>query len=361
MSLDEVRREQLRVKVGRDSWTKRVVTNFSVVAVSLSLAGASAAEEGQRGARAVRYSLRYQAPEGCPSEEDVRRGIQTRTVRAEPAGDANADVRLAITLVREGEHTTGELVVTTSDGARSERRAGDASCEAAASSLAVMSALMLDAHVRAPALPVVAPEAPPAEAPPPRPSAAEKRPPSPVTRSSARMAVSLRARAGALWESAAAPTTALGALAGAELAWPQRGVVSRAVSVSALAMFSPRASTPAGSARFRLFAARVGVCPVALGLPLDARVRLCAEVDAGALRGEPGVSVLNARARTMPWLALGLAARAELPLAAGLSLELSGGGRKLARHDRFFFRPGVPVHDVPPWSAGATVGLCYGF
>jgi hypothetical protein len=126
-------------------------------------------------------------------------------------------------------------------------------------------------------------------------------------------------------------------------------------------MAGRRAVTSAGAASFRLLALRVGGCPWGLALPFDARVRLCAEADAGALRGAAETAVLNRAARTMPWLALGAGVHAEAPLAGDLSLEVGGGARALARHDRFFFRPGVPVHDVPPWSAGASLGLSYGF
>jgi hypothetical protein len=63
----------------------------------------------------------------------------------------------------------------------------------------------------------------------------------------------------------------------------------------------------------------------------------------------------------MPWLAGGLGLQAEVPLDAGLALEVAAAGRALFRHDIFVIRPGLPVHDVPPVSVGVSVGLSYGF
>jgi hypothetical protein len=339
-----------------------------VPAALLALARAATAEEGGTTPSPIRFSLSYQAPEGCPTAAEFQRGVESRATSAEPADEGDAAVRLQVTLAREEARTTGVLVVTLPDGTSSERRVGDASCEAAASSLAVMSALVLDAHLRGPEppageTPASAPPAsagaspePPAPAPAERPVAATPRPAS----RDAEGGLRVRVRAHAAWESSVAPGVPLGALAGGELSWSGAGPLSPAVGANGLAAFG-RATTPAGDASFRLLAVRLFGCPLRLGLPGDAALRLCAEADAGALRGEGDAEVRNHTARTMPWLAAGLALHGELPIAAGLALEASAGARALARGDRFLFRPGEPVHDVPRWSAGASLGLSYGF
>jgi hypothetical protein len=284
------------------------------------------------------------------------------------AEEATAEVRLEVTLTPDGEHTAGVLLVTLTDGSSSERRVRDASCEAAASSLAVMGALVLDARLPAvgaggadAAEPVATgTPGPPASAPSAtadRRSVAAPRPAPPARHREPHVSV----RAHALWESGVAPGGALGALAGGGLAWPRAGVLSPAVGASLLATLGRRETASAGAATFHLVALRLTGCALELGLPLDGSLRLCAELDAGALRGEADVDVLNHGARTMPWLAGGLALRAGVRLPAGLAVEADAAGRALARHDRFVFRPGQPVNDVPPWSVGLSLGLSYRF
>jgi hypothetical protein len=314
----------------------------------------------------VRFSLSYSAPDGCPTSLEFQHAVESRAKHAEVSDATQADVQLEVTLTPEGERTAGGMVVVLADGSRSERRAADASCDAAASSLAVMAALVLDARLPAPPEPVLAPApvAPSTEitAPPTtstsvtRPEtvpAPRKAPPAPGP--DLEIAVS----AHGTWESAVSSEPPLGALAGGELRWSRPGVLSPAFGLNGLVVLPRSISTSAGSASIRLFAARLLACPLRVQLPLDAMLRPCVEFDAGTLRAEAAPGVLNSSDGTMPWLATGLAVRGELPLGGGLSLELGVGGRALARHDRFYFRPDVRVHDVPPWSAGASVGLSY--
>jgi hypothetical protein len=318
----------------------------------------------------VRFSLRYSAPDGCPTSLDFQHAVESRAKHAEISDATQADVQLEVTLTPDGDQTAGGMVVVLADGSRSERRVADVSCDAAASSLAVMGALVLDARLPAPPEPAPAPAPAPAPVTPSRPIAAP--PPAstaatrPVTVPAPRKAtpapgpeLDIALRAHGSWESAVSRELPLGALAGGELGWSRPGVLSPAFGLNALIVLPRSISTSAGSASIRLLAARLLVCPLRLQIPLAAMLRPCAELDAGTLRAEAAPGVLNRGAGTMPWLAAGLAVRGELPLGAGLSLEVSVGGRALARHDRFYFRPGVPVHDVPPWSAGASVGLSY--
>jgi hypothetical protein len=332
-----------------------------VAALGAALVPSSAIGQG---ATAVRYSVEYRAPEGCPSADEFQRGVESRAEHALRVDKADAVVELQVTLTRDEEHTIGVLLVTLSDGSSSARWVGDASCDAAVASLAVMSALVLDAEHRTAVEPEPEPATLPAAPPPGAPSTAPVRPerrpaqPEPPRGQGAQLDVTLRAHA--LWERAVAPGVPLGALVGGELGWSRPGVLSPALGVNGLVVLSQEATTSAGSASFRLVAARLGLCLLRLRAPLDASLRLCAEADAGALRGDAAPGVVNSDARTMPWLAAGVTVRGEVPLGGGIAVELGVGARALARHDRFYFRPGVPVHDVPPWSAAATLGLSYG-
>jgi hypothetical protein len=324
-----------------------------------------AADGSDADARPVRFWVGYGAHQGCPTALEVLRGIQSRARQAVATDEETADVRLEITLAPEGERTAGSLVVTLPDGTRSERSVADASCEAAAASLAVMSALVLDGALPA-ARPVPPDESHPAPPPPPPAAARETRPraamvPAPPPPSPTPLVLELAARVHASWESAVAPGVALGLLAGGEVAWKRAGWFSPAVSASVLYVPPHRTSTSTGAASFRLVAARLDGCPLRIPLPLGASARVCAALDAGALRGEGDERVPNHATRTMPWLAGGLALRGAVPLGAGVALEAAAAARGLARHDRFVFRPDERIYDVPRISAGISAGVSYTF
>jgi hypothetical protein len=57
----------------------------------------------------------------------------------------------------------------------------------------------------------------------------------------------------------------------------------------------------------------------------------------------------------MPWIAGGLALRAEYWLGRSVALEAALGVRLLSRRDRFFLRPGSTAYQVPRASVGAQV------
>jgi hypothetical protein len=328
---------------------------------------ALAADGERQPADPVRFHVTYAADEGCPTQAEFRHGVETRALRAEATDAEQASVGLAVTLRRDGERTAGVLVVTLPDGTSSERRVSDASCEAAAASLAVVSALALDALQSEAGPPSEASTKPPA---PPVPAATAREPPSamgspppepPVVPRRPKRGVALRIRAQGLWESAVAPRLPLGVLAGGELSSRAPGVFAPSVGLAGLVTLSGRATTSVGAASFRLLAARLSACPLRLGLTAGISLRPCLELDAGALRGTPDETVRNGTRRTMPWLAGGLGLRGELSLGAGLALDASAAGRGLVRHDAFVLRPGLPVYDVPPLSVGASLGLSYGF
>jgi hypothetical protein len=335
---------------------------------ALVFARAAPAADGKGAGEPVRFHVSYVADDGCPTEADFRHGVETRALRAEATDAAHANVGLVVTLRRDGERTTGVLVVTLPDGTRSERKVSDTSCEAAAASLAVVSALGLDALLPEPAPPPEAPAVPPA---PPAPPVAPREPPKsapgpveptpPVDARLPKWGIDVRVRAHALWESAVAPRLPLGVLAGGDVASRGQGVFAPSAGLSALFTPNGRATTAAGSASFRLLAVRFIGCPFRFGKARGASFRPCLELDAGALRGTPDEAVRNRTRRTMPWLAAGLGVHGELPVGAGLALEAGAAGRTLFRHDVFVLRPGLPIHDVPALSVGVSAGLSYAF
>jgi hypothetical protein len=328
----------------------------------------SAADSEEPSGAPVRFHLSYAAGEGCPTEAEFRHGVEVRALRAQATEAAHASVGLAVTLRRDGERTAGVLVVTLPDGTSSERRVSDTSCEAAAASLAVVSALGLDALLSAarPASeePTKAPgpSAPAAMAPLPAGSSVTRTAQArPVAARRPTRGVDVRVRAHGFWESAVAPRVPFGVLAGGEVSSRGAGLFAPSAALAALVTLTGRAATSAGSADFRLLAGRFTGCPLRPGRFAGASLHTCFEFDAGALRATPDEAVRNRTPRTMPWLAAGLGLRGQLPLDAGLALEVAATGRALFRHDAFVLRPGLAVHDVPPLSVGVSLGLSYGF
>jgi hypothetical protein len=349
------------------AWSRAGAPRAPFVLAVVVIARATLAAEGEpTQALPLHFRVSYAAHDGCPTEADFRRGVETRALRAKATDDPHASVRLAVTLSRDGERTAGVLVVTLPDGTSSERRVNDAACDAAAASLAVVSALALDALLPAPDPPPgepagpAAPPAPATAAPSPGTTAAkrEERAPS-LDRRRAGQRFDLRVRAHGVWESAVAPRLPLGVLAGGEISWRRAGVLAPSVGLGALVTLSGRATRSVGSASFRLVASRLDACPLRLGPSTGAALRPCLELDGGVLRGTPDETVRNPVARTMPWFAAGITLHGALPVGAALALEAAVSGRMLYRHDAFVLRPNLPVYDVPPLSAGASLGLSY--
>src|SRR5687768_8409775 len=323
-------------RVSRGTWSQSAVRLLLTVLVLARTALAADGEEPSR--TPVRFHLSYAADDGCPTEADFRHGVETRALRAQATDAAHASVRLAVTLMRDGERTAGVLVVTLPDGTSSERRVSDTSCEAAAASLAVMSALGLDALLPVPRRPVEEPARPPEPSPPA--AMAPALAASAVRRTEQARTVAahpnrdaeVHIRAHVFWESAVAPRVPFGVLAGGAVSSRGAGVFAPSAGLTALVTLTGRAETSSGAADFRLFAARFIGCPLRPGRVADASLRTCLELDAGALRGTPDESVRNHTPRTMPWLAAGFGLHAEVPLDAGLALQFVAAGRALFRH-----------------------------
>lgn len=355
-------------RVSRGTFSRSALPGARILLAVLVLTRTALAADGEEpSGTPLRFHLSYAADDGCPTEADFRRGVEIRALRAQATDAAHASVGLAVTLRRDGERTAGMLVVTLPDGTSSERRVSDTSCEAAAASLAVMSALGLDALLPAARPPLEEPARPKE---PPAPAAMAPAPAaSALRRTGQTPAVAVRrpnggadvgVRAHLFWESAVAPRVPFGVLAGGEVSSRGAGVFAPSAALTGLVTLTGRAETSAGSAGFRLLAARFTGCPLRTGRFAHTSLRTCLELDAGALRGTPDETVRNHTPRTMPWLAGGFGLHGEVPLDAGIALEFAAAGRALFRHDVFVVRPGLPVYDVPPLSLAISLGLSYG-
>jgi hypothetical protein len=298
----------------------------------------SAPLRAQSGEEPVR--LQYRAPAECPDAASFADRVRERTARgrfAEPGELAHLfDVKLAA----DAQGYSGDVEFLDDGGARVSRHVHGEQCEAVASSLALITALALDATLpsepseplAAPAPPVSAP--PRAPAPPPAAAARPAESPSRVTQSTVR-----GARVGVL----AGYGTAIGA--------PQLGLLGQLDFRSGLALrltahyaWRERAVDAGSSASLRLSGFETAVCPWhfrrrTLG------VTPCAALDLGWLRaaGVPSEQLSSAHEETIWWASLGaqlalaweprapfwveLRAAADFPLRAGYQFTFENPAR----------------------------------
>jgi len=321
----------------------------------------------------VTFSLELSAV-GCPTTDtQLAAAILVRVPSAERV-ESGADVAIYAEIFDGGNSS---LSVALKQGS-SRREFQGASCDEAAALIAFISSLVLDARpeerLQATELAVVpapAREPPPSAEPTPRaakpmaPAAAATtdRPETARHQSKAELALS----AALAFETAVATTPPAGGLFGVYLRWPRPTFFAPELRAELLATVSAtQQANPAyvGKVHLGLTTGRLSVCPVRLVAAQGAlRLGACATFDLGSLhaRGDPSI---EGNARSMLWLAGGLAFLAEVPLSEAFELELLAGVKALVRRGSFFLEadpagagPARPVYDVPPASAGFALGL----
>lgn len=327
------------------------------------------------------FSLEFSASPGCPERAEFESELLARTPAARLREAGAGTLALAVALVAEPTTFAGVLTITLPNGARSERTVDAASCRDASLSLAVIASLVLEAYREHRPLPGAETPASPNAAEPnadtsansATPPAAEvatvtparpARPPVPTPPAGARHftpRLNFGLFGALALETAVAESPPLGALAGIYLERRGHGAWSPSARVGGLFTTHGSSRANAGSAAFRLMAARLALCPLRLAASRRLSFAPCVELDAGALRGGES-NAPNPTARHMPWLGLGAAGRAEWALGRLVSLDAFAGLRWLSHHDRFVLvAPGNParsavLYDVPAWSAGFGVG-----
>jgi hypothetical protein len=146
-----------------------------------------------------------------------------------------------------------------------------------------------------------------------------------------------------------------------EGSWRRTGAWAPRLRIEALLSLEGVQRRALGQGAFQLTAGRLSGCLAQVDLGTSLRVSPCATFDVGSLRASGGGAVENVHTRYMPWLAGGAAARVEFSLSPWLALEAVASVRRLARRDRFIFRPESLVYQVPAWSAGIGLGLLLRF
>ncbi|HVU04121.1 MAG TPA: hypothetical protein VHE30_20325 [Polyangiaceae bacterium] len=314
------------------------------------------------------FRLEYDAPAGCPRAEGFSRAILSSSARAHAAAEGEASTLVAVHIVPEAGGYLGLLGLRRPDGTESTRAVPAASCDEAASALALIAAIAVDPEASvpkagpgaigafdAPAAPVAPPPvAPPPPASPPLPAPPPPR--EPVERG--RDLVAEVFVGGGV-------VGAVGPKLSPELVLPGIGVglngedaFSPWIALSGHLAESVVASTPRGNAQFERLGARLTACPLRLARGV-ASFRPCALAELGRHHAK-GESTKNAGTVNLTWSALGLVGRGELDLPASLSVGLELGAIFPLLRDSFRFDPDDTVaHTIP--SAGFVGGMFAAF
>jgi hypothetical protein len=347
-----------------------------------SAAAAPAATEPRADQEFSEFSLDFTASAQCPPRAEFEAALMSRTPAARLREAESGILAFSVTLAADAAAYSGVLAITLPDGATSQRTVEATSCREASLSLAVIASLVLEAyrqHQTLPAEPAAEESAAPSVAEPSGATAAASPPPAAQEAAAATLTPASPAPAirqqptatlifglfGALGlETAIAETPPLAGSAGLHLERRGRSLWSPSLRLGALVTANGGSRSSAGSAEFRLIAARLALCPLRLAATSSFSIAPCVELDAGSLRGG-AANAPNATARQMPWLALGAGGRAAWALGQVVSLDAFAGVRALARHDHFVLvAPNDPtrsalLYDVPAWSAGFGLGASF--
>lgn len=295
------------------------------------------------------FTVTYVAGADCPTQATFEAAVIARAPHASRAmGDGDVRLEAVLDIPRR-------LRIQLRNGSSEERDIVADGCVEAMQSMALIAAMVLEAEAKN-ATPPPEPAPKPTEpATPDAPSLAPAPAPAPRPRISRTwLALGLDG----VVESAAAPSPAFGGAAFVELGLVRRGWLAPSARLTGLyAQPSKVTHTDAGDARFRLALGRLHLCAPRAG-STSAEIRLCALVEAGALRGD-GESTRNARGRTMPWLGAGLSVLGQVSLGGAWAAEAGASARGLFAHDEFVFAPGVTAHQVPVFAWDFQAGLSY--
>lgn len=323
------------------------------LACVLAVLGASGQAGAQPEEEAVRFQ--YEAPSGCPDASSFTARVRLRTPRGHEAAPGELARTFDVKVVAGAPGFVGTIGFLDDGGTPVSRRVGDEQCESVVDSLALITALALDATLREPE-PSSTDEADPA--PParvtepvaaPRAAAAIARPAPPVRR---REPWLRSARVGVVggYDSAidALPLGLLGQLDGRS-----------GVSLRLAAHYATKDRTLADgrSAELRVVGLETSGC---YAIPLqELVVSPCAWLDLGSLRaeGRKSAELPTASGDTILWASIGPELRVAWEPPVPFWVELRGAlGFPLVRH-RFQFRvPDATVFSVPEETAAAGIG-----
>jgi hypothetical protein len=241
--------------------------------------------------------IQYSAPASCPDAASFASQVRERTQRGRFAEPNELARTFGVTLATDARGFTGEVEFSDESGAKVSRRVHDEQCDALVSSLALITALALDATVREESEPTPAP-APiePEPAAPPQPTATQAISPKRVKQRAVR---AIRAGVQAAY--------------GSPISAPRLGVLGELEFRSGLSLRLTahyawhELEVAAGrSASLQLMGLETSLCPWRLAWGVLAATP-CAAVDLGALRaaGVPTAQLTTPGDETIWWASIG--------------------------------------------------------
>lgn len=317
------------------------------LALLLAVPALARAEPSQE---AVRFQ--YQAPVECPDRSSFTARVRERTDRGREAGEGELARTFSVVVREEAPGFWGEIEFLDDGGAKVSRRVRGEQCEAVVSSLALITALALDATLRreeepvapapAPVAPAAAVAGPPVEA-----AAIFRAPPRPRSLTGMRVGLTF-GMAGAIH----APVVGLLG----QLDW-RSGVALRLAAYYGWDEFEVDEGR---RAKLRAQGVQASVCPVRWG---SARLGLspCAQLVLGTLRSEGVASSKLTRAGgdTIGWASVGAELRFAWEPPAPLWFELSAGTELPLRRGYLFTfsSPDRDVYEVPSFAGALALAV----
>jgi hypothetical protein len=318
--------------------------------LGLALLGSSARSTA---AEPARFS--YFAPADCPDEQDFIERVRERSVHERPATGDELALSFVVTLSRDAEGVLGRVEFSDRDGTPVSRAVRGATCDEVASSIALVTALAIDARAEPPPL-VRTPSSSAANEP------APLTPPPTPTRAAAPGAPErstttgfFTAGFGAGFQSAVGPTGGATLEAFLAAASGPRGISLRLTAFHWLAS----GSHDGREAEFRVWGGRVDGCPLAFERS-GVFVTPCVGFGAGALRasGVRSANLPKPDHASIAWFDGALLGRAGVVFGEFVVLEAEAGLLLPLVRKEFGFslpEPRSTLYAVPPLAAGVSV------
>jgi hypothetical protein len=305
----------------------------AVLHLALLMTAAATADSGAR-------LLTYDAPAGCPREEQWRADVEGHVHdRARLR-----DFRIELVLVAGGGQFSGQLVTTDRAGVQARRSIAGPNCGDVAHALAFLAGLAVDlagpaARQETPAAPAPAPTPPP-------------RPPSPTILRS--LAFTTLASAGLRGGLADGPRP-VGEI-GFGVSDARARVLAPAVRLTLIAG-QGEIDGPGGSAELRLITERLTVCPLRISAG-QVEARPCAGVEAGGVWARAS-SLANQSTNVERWVSVEATVAVRWLAGKSLFVELEGGAVLPIIRDSytFAFQPGTPLYRTPALTARGAAGI----
>lgn len=285
------------------------------------------------------YVLAYRAPEGCPTEDQMRVAV-TAHVRN---GTRPSGVRIEIEIATRGARFVGELLATDRFGSENRQSVDGANCGEIAPALAFLAGLAVELGERRQA-DLASSGAPPAAPPPASPPHSFR--------------IAGRVLAGVTGGLADIPTL-IGEV-GVVLEDIRPRVFAPALEAAILVAGDSQIQGQRGTAELSLLGGRLAACPIRLSKS-KAELRPCAGATLGQVWGR-ATSLANAPTVTEPWLSVEATLALRWFFTPQILAEVEGGAVfPLARPSyAFAFQPAdQPLYTVP-WVTG-RIAAGFGF